>query len=58
MVVSALGVLLYFQQKRLRILEEAAKKRVSTTMGRWSGVEDKVAGWLFGMKMSEFRESA
>ena len=56
MIVSALGVLLYYQQKRLRILEEATK-RASIAMVEWPGVDEKVAGWLSGMKMSERRGS-
>jgi hypothetical protein len=57
MVISALGVLLYYQQKRLRILEAAAKGASTTAVGEWSGVEEKAAGWLSRMRLSEFRSS-
>ena len=57
MVISALGVLLYYQQKRLRILEAAAGGAPTTALGEWLGSEEKAAGWLSRMKMGEFRSS-
>ncbi|KAH0553373.1 hypothetical protein GP486_006558 [Trichoglossum hirsutum] len=61
MIVGALGVMLYFQQKRLRILEEATR-RASTTMGGWSETveqnesnekNEKILGWLSAMLVME-----
>jgi hypothetical protein len=58
MIIGALGVMLYFQQKRLRLLEEATK-RASTAMGGWSEMNEnhekneKVLGWLSAMLMME-----
>ncbi|KAH0543121.1 hypothetical protein FGG08_002547 [Glutinoglossum americanum] len=63
MTIGALGILMYYQQKRLRILEQATRGTPTAMGGGWSGrgesseKNENVLGWLGGALAGESRRS-